>query len=165
MPVPRHIFEQLKAIIPPLNGTLYKGQSGQFHPPDGRLSAYGISRKGRRARRRTRVCPVLDNMLAVSYAKALKAILARPTLLRYPPFGWYASQSTCVAQTLNAFLGSRSFPCNLLADSRWAYQNIFPRPDRPSHPPSRRVSLIYLVRFPALLITDILDPLRQSNPN
>ncbi|KAG5638145.1 hypothetical protein H0H81_001664 [Sphagnurus paluster] len=27
MPIPRHIFEQLKQLIPPLNGTLHKGQS------------------------------------------------------------------------------------------------------------------------------------------
>lgn len=29
MPVPKHIFNQIKAIIPPLNGTLHKGQSGR----------------------------------------------------------------------------------------------------------------------------------------
>ncbi|KAF9454286.1 YjeF domain-containing protein [Macrolepiota fuliginosa MF-IS2] len=29
MPVPRHIFEQIRALIPPLNGTLHKGQSGR----------------------------------------------------------------------------------------------------------------------------------------
>ena len=29
MPVPKHIFSQIKAIIPPLNGTLHKGQSGR----------------------------------------------------------------------------------------------------------------------------------------
>lgn len=31
MPIPRHILEQLKALIPPLNGTLHKGQSGQSY--------------------------------------------------------------------------------------------------------------------------------------
>ena len=30
MPVPRTIIEQIKQIIPPLNGTLHKGQSGGF---------------------------------------------------------------------------------------------------------------------------------------
>ena len=29
MPVPKHIINQIKAIIPPLNGTLHKGQSGR----------------------------------------------------------------------------------------------------------------------------------------
>ena len=29
MPVPKAIIEQLKQLIPPLNGTLHKGQSGQ----------------------------------------------------------------------------------------------------------------------------------------
>lgn len=29
MPVPRHVFEQIKQIIPPLNGKLHKGQSGR----------------------------------------------------------------------------------------------------------------------------------------
>lgn len=28
MPVSHHIIEQLKQLIPPLNGTLHKGQSG-----------------------------------------------------------------------------------------------------------------------------------------
>ena len=29
MPVPKHILEQIKQLIPPLNGTLHKGQSGR----------------------------------------------------------------------------------------------------------------------------------------
>lgn len=29
MPVPKHILNQIKAIIPPLNGSLHKGQSGR----------------------------------------------------------------------------------------------------------------------------------------
>ena len=30
MPVPKAIFDQIKQIIPPLNGTLHKGQSGSW---------------------------------------------------------------------------------------------------------------------------------------
>ena len=29
MPMPKHILEQIKQLIPPLNGTLHKGQSGR----------------------------------------------------------------------------------------------------------------------------------------
>jgi hypothetical protein len=29
MPIPRNIFEQLKQLIPPLDGSLHKGQSGE----------------------------------------------------------------------------------------------------------------------------------------
>lgn len=30
MPIPRHIIESLKKIIPPLDGSLHKGQSGML---------------------------------------------------------------------------------------------------------------------------------------
>ena len=30
MPVPDHVFKQIKRIIPPLNGKLHKGQSGKL---------------------------------------------------------------------------------------------------------------------------------------
>lgn len=39
MPVPRHIFEQLKSLIPPLNGSLHKGQSGEIQVVSGRHRA------------------------------------------------------------------------------------------------------------------------------
>lgn len=36
MSVPRSIFEQVKKLIPPLDGTLHKGQSGQWlHEDEG----------------------------------------------------------------------------------------------------------------------------------
>ncbi|KAH9975938.1 Ribokinase-like protein [Lactifluus volemus] len=39
MPVPRAIFEQIRQVIPPLNGTLHKGQSG-IHHSDGAEHSY-----------------------------------------------------------------------------------------------------------------------------
>ncbi|KAH7890867.1 Ribokinase-like protein [Phlebopus sp. FC_14] len=41
MPVPRAIIEQIKQIIPPLNGTLYKGQSGRVGVLGGALDYTG----------------------------------------------------------------------------------------------------------------------------
>ncbi|OBZ70399.1 ATP-dependent (S)-NAD(P)H-hydrate dehydratase [Grifola frondosa] len=41
MPVPRHIIEQLKQLIPPLNGSLYKGQSGRVGVLGGALDYTG----------------------------------------------------------------------------------------------------------------------------
>ncbi|KAF9466127.1 H-hydrate dehydratase [Collybia nuda] len=41
MPVPRHIFEQLKSLIPPLNGSLHKGQSGRVGVLGGALDYTG----------------------------------------------------------------------------------------------------------------------------
>ncbi|KAF5362472.1 hypothetical protein D9756_002306 [Leucocoprinus leucothites] len=41
MPVPRHILEQMKALIPPLNGTLHKGQSGRVGVLGGALDYTG----------------------------------------------------------------------------------------------------------------------------
>ncbi|XP_006461843.1 hypothetical protein AGABI2DRAFT_143608 [Agaricus bisporus var. bisporus H97] len=41
MPIPRHILEQLKALIPPLNGTLHKGQSGRVGVLGGALDYTG----------------------------------------------------------------------------------------------------------------------------
>jgi hypothetical protein len=32
MPVPKAIFEQIAKLIPPLNGTLHKGQAGAMTP-------------------------------------------------------------------------------------------------------------------------------------
>jgi hypothetical protein len=59
MPVPRHIIEQFKQLIPPLNGSLHKGQSG---PSVTRSMAIPtlfngimIDRSSRCARRCTRV--------------------------------------------------------------------------------------------------------------
>ncbi|RDB23663.1 ATP-dependent (S)-NAD(P)H-hydrate dehydratase [Hypsizygus marmoreus] len=41
MPVPRQLFEQLKQLIPPLNGTLHKGQSGRVGVLGGALDYTG----------------------------------------------------------------------------------------------------------------------------
>ncbi|KXN87446.1 ATP-dependent (S)-NAD(P)H-hydrate dehydratase [Leucoagaricus sp. SymC.cos] len=41
MPIPRHILEQMKALIPPLNGTLHKGQSGRVGVLGGALDYTG----------------------------------------------------------------------------------------------------------------------------
>ncbi|KAH8077874.1 Ribokinase-like protein [Cristinia sonorae] len=41
MPVPKHIFEQLKQLIPPLNGKLHKGQSGRVGVLGGALDYTG----------------------------------------------------------------------------------------------------------------------------
>ncbi|KAI0642208.1 Ribokinase-like protein [Trametes meyenii] len=41
MPVPKHILSQIKAIIPPLNGTLHKGQSGRVGVLGGALDYTG----------------------------------------------------------------------------------------------------------------------------
>ncbi|KAL9713524.1 hypothetical protein Ac2012v2_003136 [Leucoagaricus gongylophorus] len=41
MTLPRHIFEQMKALIPPLNGTLHKGQSGRVGVLGGALDYTG----------------------------------------------------------------------------------------------------------------------------
>ncbi|KAI0352411.1 Ribokinase-like protein [Trametes cingulata] len=41
MPVPKHILNQIKAIIPPLNGSLHKGQSGRVGVLGGALDYTG----------------------------------------------------------------------------------------------------------------------------
>jgi len=41
MPIPKHIIEQLKQLIPPLNGTLHKGQSGRVGVLGGALDYTG----------------------------------------------------------------------------------------------------------------------------
>ena len=42
MPVPRTILEQIKQLIPPLNGTLHKGQSGRVGVLGGALEYVAI---------------------------------------------------------------------------------------------------------------------------
>lgn len=64
MPVPRAIIDQIKKLIPPLDGTLHKGQSGKLKPETATiLHSYPehcvvINRPCRRARRRVRVSGV-----------------------------------------------------------------------------------------------------------
>lgn len=41
MPVPRSVIQQIKQIIPPLNGTLHKGQSGRVGVLGGALDYTG----------------------------------------------------------------------------------------------------------------------------
>jgi len=56
MPVPRHIIEQIKQLIPPLNGSLRKGQSGaQVGPSIAIPRSFNCDRSSRCARRCTRV--------------------------------------------------------------------------------------------------------------
>ena len=57
MPVPRALMDQIRQIIPPLNGKLHKGQSGQACPPSTRFTPIPITchRPGRSTRRRSRV--------------------------------------------------------------------------------------------------------------
>lgn len=42
MPVPRHIIEQFKHLIPPLNGSLHKGQSGRVGVLGGALECVAL---------------------------------------------------------------------------------------------------------------------------
>ena len=41
MPVPKNVLGQIKAIIPPLNGSLHKGQSGRVGVLGGALEYVG----------------------------------------------------------------------------------------------------------------------------
>ncbi|KAI1783536.1 Ribokinase-like protein [Ganoderma leucocontextum] len=65
MPVPKHIFSQIKAIIPPLNGTLHKGQSGRVGVLGGALDYTGA--------------PFFASMSALRYGADLSHVICSPT--------------------------------------------------------------------------------------
>ncbi|KAG6865088.1 hypothetical protein C0991_005190 [Blastosporella zonata] len=65
MPVPRQIFEQLKHLIPPLNGTLHKGQSGRVGVLGGALDYTGA--------------PFFAAMSALRFGADLSHIICSPT--------------------------------------------------------------------------------------
>ncbi|TBU44063.1 hypothetical protein BD309DRAFT_1000726 [Dichomitus squalens] len=65
MPVPKHIFNQIKAIIPPLNGTLHKGQSGRVGVLGGALDYTGA--------------PFFASMSALRFGADLSHVICSPT--------------------------------------------------------------------------------------
>ncbi|KAI0730797.1 Ribokinase-like protein [Earliella scabrosa] len=65
MPVPKHIFNQIKAIIPPLNGTLHKGQSGRVGVLGGALDYTGA--------------PFFASMSALRIGADLSHVICSPT--------------------------------------------------------------------------------------
>ncbi|KAE9396898.1 H-hydrate dehydratase [Gymnopus androsaceus JB14] len=65
MPVPRALFEQIKQIIPPLNGTLHKGQSGRVGVLGGALDYTGA--------------PFFAAMSALRFGVDLSHVICSPT--------------------------------------------------------------------------------------
>ncbi|KAG6918967.1 hypothetical protein DXG01_010206 [Tephrocybe rancida] len=65
MPIPRQIFEQLKHLIPPLNGTLHKGQSGRVGVLGGALDYTGA--------------PFFAAMSALRFGADLSHVICSPT--------------------------------------------------------------------------------------
>src|SRR5271154_1205515 len=123
MPVPKSVFEQIKRFIPPLDGTLHKGQSGAS--PEMLpflLTSEWLSRACRclgrliRVRVHQRSCdPFAPTITGLSYTGA--PFFAAITALRI------------VHSFRNSFLpvliqktGCRSLSCNLLARSSRRYQ-------------------------------------------
>ncbi|KIK50461.1 hypothetical protein GYMLUDRAFT_182735 [Collybiopsis luxurians FD-317 M1] len=65
MPIPRALFEQIKQIIPPLNGTLHKGQSGRVGVLGGALDYTGA--------------PFFAAMSALRWGVDLSHVICSPT--------------------------------------------------------------------------------------
>ncbi|EMD39299.1 hypothetical protein CERSUDRAFT_93345 [Gelatoporia subvermispora B] len=65
MPVPRHIIEQFKQLIPPLNGSLHKGQSGRVAVLGGALDYTGA--------------PFFASMSALRFGADLSHVICSPT--------------------------------------------------------------------------------------
>ncbi|KAH9940760.1 Ribokinase-like protein [Epithele typhae] len=65
MPVPKHIVNQIKAIIPPLNGTLHKGQSGRVGVLGGAMDYTGA--------------PFFASMTALRIGADLSHVICSPT--------------------------------------------------------------------------------------
>ncbi|KAF9073246.1 Ribokinase-like protein [Rhodocollybia butyracea] len=65
MPIPKTLFEQIKQIIPPLNGTLHKGQSGRVGVLGGALDYTGA--------------PFFAAMSALRFGADLSHVICSPT--------------------------------------------------------------------------------------
>ena len=86
MPIPKVIIDQIKQIIPPLNGTLHKGQSGASSSTLVSLRDPRLRRQGGRPGRGSRVRRPHSHDPSFTHDIVT---LAHPFLQPCPRFAWY----------------------------------------------------------------------------